>query len=299
MGFLFYFLVVAAREILNTSSNGFIKQYQKSAPTGNVSFLIYTIIMSIFAMCFFYVTGGLRLTVNPGMLTYSVLTGIDTVIVVLIGIVAMQYTDLLTINLSSCCGAMILPVLYGIFFLKEHTSLLYWVSVLFMVAAVLVPILAQKKKATKSTVLGYIFCVVLFFGSGFYSVLNKMYQVSPSFTDASSFCFLINVTMLIVCAGLLPVFMHRSPDEKQTFKKFTPGLVLLCVLAAVTSNAASLLNFTAMEGMNLTLLTVFGTSFNILGTAVLSMAVFRERKLGTVDAISIFCALASVAFGAL
>lgn len=299
MGFLFYFLIVIAREALNAGSNGFIKQYQKSAPSGNVSFLIYTIIMSLFAMCFFYATGGFRLTVNPGMLAYSVFTGFDTAVVVLIGIIAMQYTDLLTINLSSCCGSMILPVLYGIFFLNEPTTPLYWVSVLFMVAAVLVPILAQKGNISKNTMLGYIFCIIMFFGSGFYSVLNKMYQVSPSFTDASSFCFFINVTMLMVCAVLLPVFMHRSPDERQTFRKFTPGLVLLCVLAAVTSNAASLLNFTAMEGLNLTLLTVFGTSFNILGTAVLSMVVFRERKLGTVDAISILCALASVVLGAL
>ena len=299
MVFFFYFLVVIAREILNTSSNGFIKKYQKSAPGGNVSFCIYTIIMSVFAMCFFYVTGGCRISVNPGMLFYSVLTGIDTVVVVLIGIIAMQYTDLLTINLGSCCGAMILPVLYGIFFLNESTSFLYWVSVFFMVAAVLVPILTQKGKGGRNTLLGYLFCGVLFFGSGFYAVFNKMYQVSPSFTDASSFCFIINLTMLAVCAVLLPVFLHRAPEERKTLRKFTPGLVLLCVLAAVTSNAASLLNFTAMEGMNLTLLTVFGTSFNILCTATLSMAIFKERKLGLSDTVSILCALASVIIGAL
>ncbi len=299
MEFLFYFLVVMVREILNTSSNGFIKKYQKSAPAGNVSFCIYTEIMSIFAMCFFYVTGGCRLTTNPGMLAYSVLTGFDTVIVVFIGIIAMQYTDLLTISLSSCCGAMILPVLYGIFFLNESTSPLYWVSVLFMIAAVLVPILMQKGKAGRSTFLGYIFCIILFFGSGFYAIFNKMYQMSPYFTDASSFCFIINLTMLGVCAILLPIFLRRSPEERKTVKTFTPFLVLLCVFAAVTSNSASLLNFTAMEGLNLTLLTVFGTSFNILGTAVLSMVIFKERKLGFSDTVSILCALISVVLGAL
>ena len=299
MGFLFYFLVVIAREVLNTGSNGFIKKYQRSAPPGNVSFCIYTIIMSIFAMCFFYVTGGCRITVNPGMLGYSVLTGVDTVVVVLVGIIAMQYTDLLTLNLSSCCGSMILPVLYGVFFLNESTSFLYWLSTACMVAAVLIPMLAQKEKGGRSTFLGFIFCIIMFFGSGLYSVFNKMYQVSPCFTDASSFCFLINLTMLAVCIPLLFLFIRRTPSERETFRKFTPYLVILCVLAAVTSNAASLLNFTAMKGMNLTLLTVFGTSFNILGTAVLSMAIFKERKLGISDTISILCALISVVLGAL
>ena len=299
MTFWFPFLMLVLRETFNTVSNGFVKTYQKSAPKGNVSFCMYSMIMSVFAMGFYFITGGFRVEMNLLTLGYALATGIDMVILVILGIFAMQYVDLLTLNLAQACGGMIIPVLFGILFLEERTVFTFWISAVFMVLAVLLPILMQKGKRERGTVIGYILCSILFFCNGLYTILNKLYQANPATCNESSFCFMLNVVMLVMSVVALPVLLRRTPSERAVLHQLSPKHILFILLGAVTSNAASLLNFSAMSGMHLSLMTILGTSLGILGTAFLSFTVFRERKLGIIDFLSILCAIASVVIGAI
>lgn len=299
MGAWFYIFILIIKSAIGGISNGFIKQYQKTAPAGNAAYCLFSLIMSLCAMTFFFITGGFRLEVNGPTILYSIVAGLDTVIVVILGVVAMKYIDLITLSFSQSCGSMIIPVLFGILFLNERTTLLFWVSAALMASAVLLPIAAKGKPKERGTVIGYICCAVLFFMNGMYVVLLKLFQSSPIVTNENAYCFLMNLVMFFVSAAGFLVLSKRHSSIKTELKKITPKHIAYVAASAVTSNASTLLAFVVMGGMSIALMTILGTSLGILITAFLSVVVFKERKLHLVDVISILCAIASVVVGAL
>ncbi len=299
MGAWFYLLILFLRSAAGGLSSGFIKQYQKTAPTGNAAYCLYCLIMSVCAMTYFFITGGFRVAVNGPTVLFSVIAGLDTVIVVILSVVAMKYIDLITLSFSQSCGSMIIPVLFGILFLNERTSLLFWISAALMAAAVLLPILMKGKPKERGTVIGYICCVILFFAGGMYLVLLKLFQNSSNVTNENAYCFLMNVVMFVVTTAGFLILSKRQSSVKTELQKFTPKHIAYVVVSAAASNSSTLLSFVVMQGMSIALMTILGTSLGILITAFLSVIVFKERKLHLVDVISILCAIASVVIGAL
>lgn len=299
MGSWFYLLMLILRSALAGVSSGFIKQYQKTAPTGSAAYCLYCLLMSVCAMAYFFVMGGFKVAVNVPTILYSIIAGIDTVIVVMLSVAVMKYIDLLTISLAQSCGNMIIPVLFGILFLNENTGLSFWISAALMAAAVLLPILMKGKPKERGTVIGYICCVILFFTCGMYLVLLKLFQNSPNVTDENAYCFLMNVVMFAVTLTGFLVLSKKGSSVKTELKKFSPKHIGYVVISAVTSNSSTLLSFVVMQGMSIALMTILGTSLGILITAFLSAMVFKERKMKPVDILSILCAIASVVVGSL
>lgn len=299
MGTWFYMLILFIRAAVGGLSNGFIKQYQKTAPKGNAAYCLYCLIMSVCAMAYFFISGGFKIAVNLPTVLYSIAAGVDTVVVVILSVVAMKYIDLLTLSFSQSCGSMIIPVLFGILFLNEQTSLLFWISAFLMAAAVLLPIIVKGRPKEHGTVVGYICCVILFFANGMYLVLLKLFQNSPIVTDENAYCFLMNLVMFAVTAAGFVFLAKKTSSIKAEIVKFTPKHVGYVVISAVASNSSTLLSFVVMQGMSIALMTILGTSLGILITAFMSAVVFKERKMKLVDILSILCAIASVVIGAL
>lgn len=299
MGAWFYFVVLLIRGIIGGASSGFIKQYQKTAPSGSAAYCLYCLIMSVCAMIYFFITGGFRVTVNGITIVYSIVAGIDTVLVVVLGVIAMNYIDLLTLSFSQSCGSMVIPVLFGILFLNEETSVSFWISAGLMATAVLLPIIAKGKPKEHGTFIGYICCAVLFFCNGMYTVLLKLFQRNPYVTNENAYCFLMNMVMFLVSIVGFFILAKKHSSVSHELKKFRPKHVAYVAISAVTSNSSTLLSFVVMRGMSIALMTVLGTSLGIVITAFLSVVIFRERKMRLLDITSILCAIASVIVGAL
>lgn len=259
------FLILTTIIIFVTLQSITSKQYTNSTP--NTKFYLFSGISAFFAMLFFILVSGFKLSFTPEFIPYSVGFAISYA-ASLVGLVfALKYGPLSITSLITSCS-LILPAIYGIIFLNDPLKITACIGILCLIAAlVLINIKDEEMKFS----LRWIICVVLSFtGNGMCSIVQKMQQVKFSGAYKSEFMI---TALLIVCAILLCASL-LSAERKH---KITKPCFYLASIQGLSNGIVNYLVMVLSALMPVSVMFPMISAGGIILTIVISIAIYHEK----------------------
>ena len=147
------------------------KKFNKDCP------FFFAFICALFALIFFVFASGFKFNFNKEIIVYSALFGVAYALAILFVIFAYKKGNFFTSGLVMAYS-LLLPTLYGIIFLKDKTSIFFYIGLALLCVAVFFIFFKKKEKTEEKPKLNFLWVLLIgiaFVGNGF---LRKMIRNS-------------------------------------------------------------------------------------------------------------------------
>ena len=245
------------------------------------------LINAVIACICLLVANKFTVNINGTTIAFSAVFGFFSMISLFFLVYAYSRISITLSSIISSAGAIIIPMIFGLAFNGESASLRLIISAILILAATILPVFFDKTVKFEKKFIWFL--AIYFFYAGLPNILSKLYTQNENVTDTLSYFFLTNVFMLIFCGiGLLFCRLKSGPIEKLSISLITNGGT-----RTVMSLVVSYLSITILSLMPLSVYSVLSTSLSLIGTALLSRFVFKE-KMSRQAIISFILALLSI-----
>lgn len=190
----------------------FNKLYQLKAGTTLRSVLYFSFFCSLASALTFFALSGFHLDLIPRFsLLIGGLIGLAYFLLNLLGIKTISLGNMSLYSMFLMLGLMLLPFLYGRFFLAESVSLFQLIALGLLIVALILPVIKPGEK--KSQMLFYLLCIVLFIVNGFVGILTKMHQIQTVTISALDFTVVIQGASTLFT--LMAIVVMRLVEAKR------------------------------------------------------------------------------------
>ncbi len=161
-------------------------------------------VMSVSAMLVFLVSGIGTLRFLPEVLPYSIVFAVSYFAAMMGQFLALRYGPLsLTTLIASY--SLLLPTLYGLIFLHDDISPLFFPGLALLILSLLLIYLKRNREKTNTSVSWkwIVFLIIGFVGNGMCSIVQKMQQISMEgqFKNELMIYALLLITVLMLLSG--------------------------------------------------------------------------------------------------
>lgn len=264
------YLLILLRTLIYSSGNMMRKNYVRGTAGLRSSTDIYMLVAHLFASVFLFALAKgsvpLNLTIFLFAAIYAAVCGASA----FVSTVAYKTVNYFYVSIFSGAGGLLVPFAYelctGVTFGMGKI-----LSVLFRVAAILIPLLFQKEKIG-----GIGLCIMLFFTSGVGTVVMGIFSASSVADQSASMFFWTNLFILpVVLVQLLR--KYKVADLVADMKKVKPRHYLYIMAPTAINNVASLLTVLILQMVSATISTVISSCCSIVLAAFLSVVVYKEK----------------------
>ena len=190
-------------------------------------------------------------------------------------LLAMRKTDIASMAIFASAGAIVTPIIFGAFFLKEETSVCKWIAVFLLVIIVFMPLFDNRQHKKKS-IQGYLYCLLLFIDGGLSTIICKLYAMNPNVLGDNVFCFWTNVFIIpfaIIIISRSGGFGQFLADAKTLSKR----TYLYAITTLLMGNALTLTSMYIFKYINIIVCTILTSSLSLISVAVFSRIFFKEK----------------------
>ncbi|MCQ2385542.1 MAG: hypothetical protein MJ078_02550 [Clostridia bacterium] len=276
------------------------KNYQKKAPKGTVSLWVYLLINSVMGLLFYYLPIRGKMVFTPMMFVYSVVFSLASVLCLTVPIWGYSVQNIAVVMVFRNAGGIVVTAVFGVFFFHERVSLLFFLSILFVLIAIALPLFSVS--GVKRGFKAFLPCFCIFFVDSFVCLTLKYYQMDASLPEITNMYFWTNAVMFAALWIFLPIYLagHKEEAVLPILKQYKPKLILSVVLYTVVSVSESLFLAFLIKlfDREFTLVTVVNFSLNMLGTLLVARFVFKE-KLSLQNILAAFFVCLSLVFSTL
>ena len=249
---------------------------------------IFCILQAVFITLTTYAFNGFHFFVSPlslflGILNAMILFGYNTSL-----IKAGALGSYAFLSVSYLYGAIIVPSLYGILFLKEAVTPLKVIGIILMLLACVFMNL-EDIKLKGNSITYYIFCLLLFLFNGAYCTIIKMQTIYHNEEKQSMIMMTFAIMGIIAILDLIHKEKGSTLQAFKLDKKCLPPLIL-CLISATL--AINLLMYVLPLIDTAILYTVQNGGVLIL-SALYSVFLFREQ-LSSKKVVGIIIAVISI-----
>ena len=273
------------------------KVYQKGRGESIREGLFFNLILGVFTALIMWGINGFRIEWSPYSLIMAALMAVFTGAYTLLGfrIIAMGkvavYTQFLML------GGMIVPYIFGIFYLGEEFTLIRLFGLILMSVLVTLSGGGKGESMKKSALfLFLLLCAAVFFLNGGCSVTSKLHQVEEGYRTISATLFVAytGIFKAALSAVMLPFFKKEETGE--TGKKGTGFAALIIFLSAVASAVSYLFQLLGASHLPATVLYPMITGGTVVLTAVAGYISFGEKLSRRETVGIILCFFATLMF---
>lgn len=235
-----------------------------------------------------------KLSFSGVSVLYAALIAFFCVTYTLLGFVIMKLGPVSIYMMFLMSGGMLLPWLFGVFYLDETANIARVVGLILMLVSLALPLLDSRGKGDGKKIKGsyWILCAAVFVLNGGVSIFSKLHQVSSAETVSTiEFVFLANLCNFLISGAALAVSLirnkHASSDSQaeQTEKLYIgkslkPTLMLMiavCAVAAVLDGSAYFLQLLGAAKLDASVLYPMVTGGTIVLSAVAARILFNEK----------------------
>lgn len=241
--------------------------YQRVNGNNLKSGLQFNFLVGIFTLIIFSFKFTLNLTL------YSlVLAGIMTTFAmayIIIGFKILADGKVAYYTFFRMVGSMLLPYIWGIFFLDEKFSAQIAVGMVLMIFSVFLFNSDKSNINAKTLVL----CIFVFFLSGFVNIISKQHSISIYAVSEMDYIFLTASVKVILC-GILLLFSKKR--EASLSHKSKVYILSLCALSALTTGIAYVIQLISAKTTPASLLFPIITGGTIIFSAFFARIAFKE-----------------------
>ncbi len=196
----------------------------------------FTMISSAAGFLILLIANGFRIEYTPFTLIMATLSALNGLAFSFCSFKALGSINLSVYSLFSMLGGMMLPFLQGILFYQENLSLAKILCVVFLTAALLLPI--QWGNGGK----GAIYYIGVFILNGMSGVMAKFFSSAPfAKTDAAGYSLLSALCSALMAAILLLLFFRKTKAPKLSLR--SEGI---CSLSGIINTIANFILVAAL-----------------------------------------------------
>ena len=257
---------------INQVESVMIKKYNAKYTQGG---FIFTALISLFAMVFFFIIDKDGLCFPPLLILYGIISGVFYSCASYLTFVALGCGSYMLSNLF-LSYTLIFSIVYGLVFLKEEITLFTYLGIALMLVSIF--LVKNNKKAADGKLqnvkvsVKWVVCITLsVIGSGMFGVMKKLQQVE--FDKAYDNEFMI-VTYVFTFVTLMVIGIIK--DSKQILYIFRHG----GPYAAAAGASNGLVNLLSLEITKLIPLSVSApmlSGIKIIVTFLISLIIFKEK----------------------
>lgn len=300
---MIYYLLVFLAAVGLALQFSTTKLYQTKFGSSVTASMRYTALVGLFGTLIFLAVSGFSPEFTPFSVLCAFLIALLCTVYSLLGFKIMSIGSVSIYTMFLMLGGMLLPYLFGVFFLNEKLSPARILGMLLMIIALILPCLDGKKTGKRQPPLFWALCALVFVLNGFVSIISKLHQVSASFETVPSekFVILTNGFSLLLSAAVLLIMAligKKKADkadkaESPSFDKKTLLRLLLIVFVGAAFNGASyFLQLVGAANLPASVLYPMVTGGSIVLTAIAAAVFFKEKpaKPALAGLILAFCA---------
>lgn len=250
-----------------------IKKYNSKHDRGG---FIFTALISLFAMVFFFITDKGGLCFPPLLILYGIISGAFFCMASFLTYVAFGCGSFMLSNLF-LSYSLLFSVGYGLFVLKESATVMTYIGLALMMISVF---LVKSKKSQGDAgegekvriTLKWVICIVLsVIGSGMFGVMQKLQQVQ--FHKAYDNEFMI-VTYAFTVITLLVIGIIM--DGKNLFYILRHG-GLYATAAGISNGATNFLNLIVNAMLPISIAAPTRSGIKIVISFLIALIIFKEK----------------------
>ena len=277
------------------------KVYQKKYTEGLNSLLL-------FSFWFAFGQGLFSFCINKFQIHYATITLICSLIVALTtgfnniaGVAVMKYCKISLQTMFIMTGGMIIPSLFGVFFLHETLSVWRVIGMILLVAALIVPVF--EKKELKTSKKGIIICLLMCIFNGINNIATKYHQLDLQALNTQDFLIWKNLWLILITLLLLmgywiknsskkreSISYERSAEKTDIVRKTVLLAIVLILITGLISGVGEYFNVLAAKTADATLLYPLTTGGCMVLSAVFGRLFFAE-KITKYNAVSLVIAV--------
>jgi len=201
-----------------------------------------------------------------------------------LSVVAFKYGKMSIFTLFLMIGGMLLPYIFGIFFLEENITIFKIMGMVLLVGALIVNALFEIKKqpqAEKTKPIFWFICITAFVLNGSSSIITKIHATNAQSTSSICFLFLTAAfTSLIALIASIIVFLSqkkKSVEHIDINLKTSIFFIILSVVLGGLTGGSTLCNIEAAKTMSAVIEFPIITGGVTILTAVFALIAFKER----------------------
>jgi len=284
MGMVFGFLMVS---LLLLGEQTFSKLSSNLVTgEGKASYSMFMMVNGIVACCFFWLSSGLKLAVNPVTLAYAAANAATVAVSLVSTLVAYRLVKIAAVNILCSATTLISGLVFGYFVFDESMNrTVIWKMILMFLSVGAIFLdergkgevsenaVPNRKGKITAALVGLIF--VCFSGT----LIGKSFAVSERVTDEKTYFFFTNV-LLVLGAGVVFTWqcIRQKGELRRSLQLLKPLRLLYLSGSTVCTNLSGIIKIGLMAQMAVS---VYNPMISALGVVVgvASSLVFRE-KLG-------------------
>ncbi len=245
------------------------------------------LINAVIACICLFVANKFTVNITPTTIVFSAIYGFFSLISVFFMVYSYSRISITLTSIIGSAGGIVIPMTFGLLFNGEQASIRLIFSALLILSAAVLPVFRDSTVKFEKKFIWFL--ALNFVYSGLPNILSKLYTQNENVVDTLSYFFLTNVFMFIFCGvGLIFCRLKSGPLDRLSFPLFANGGIRV-----VMSLVVSYLSITIISLMPMSVYSVLSASLSLIGTALLSRFVFKE-KMSRQAVISFILALISI-----
>ena len=275
--------------VVITISAQHVAKKNYSERTGGMGAITFSALSALVAGLFFMFQIKFPINIDTAIIPYAIIFGLGYGSAILCSVLAIACGSLSLTSLITSYS-LIIPTLYGMFFLNEEISSFLIVGLLLlMVSLFLINFVKNTTSGEKITLKWLIYVTVAFFGNGICSAAQKVQQVD--FDGKFKAEFMV-IALIIVVASLL--ILSLFIEKKEIIPSIKKG-VLPIVICGGANGVANLLVMILSTRTSASVMYPLVSAGSIVLTYFISKFWYKE-KLTTTQNIGFSLGVASVIF---
>lgn len=244
------------------------KEYNKDSDDKPFSFSFLAIASTL---VYFLIMSGFRLNVERTTLNYAVPFAIGFTITYIFSFLSIKHGPLSLSSLMISCSVVV-PLVYGVIFLKEPVSLPLGIGLVLLFISVLLVSEPWKKENVTITPKWILYISITFLCNGICTSIQKYFQISDKGVHSNEF-MILSLAMTLAILSLFVLF-----GERKGFKSVTRSRsVAWPVICGVGNGIANQLTMFLAVALPASFLYPLQSAGGIILTAIVSLAIYKER----------------------
>lgn len=268
---MYYYILICLSALLCSMDFSINKLFQKVNGASLKTSLAFNSLLGLFTVIIMFIINGFKLEIS---LFSGIMSGLFTLFIMLyniIGFKLLKIGSMAKYTLYLMIGGMIVPYIFGIFFLTEPFTVARFIAIILVTLGVIFS--NAKNDNTKTNTKVLLLYIAVFLINGCTSVISKVHQINTSFETVGILDFVIlGGIFRFIVAGIM--FLLAKKDDNAKIQKKSVGLIFV---SAALYSAAFLFQLISAVKLPATVLFPFMTGGTIIFSAICGKLFFKEN----------------------
>jgi len=265
------YIMLSLSAILLAANFSVTYLYQKTEGVSAKAGFKFTALVGLATALIFGAINGFDIEVSRFSVLLSALSAALCMLYTIIGFRIMKKQGIALYTLFLMTGGMVVPYVWGVFFLEEPFLLSRTTGLVLITIAVIL----SKWNSENGSLKEILLCVIVFFLNGFVSVTSKLHSIENVIPTVNETSFVtLSYFFSFVISGVCCLLSKKNPEKEKTNMKL---MLPLIVISAIFGGISYFMQLTAAKSVPATVLYPFVTGGSIIFAAVAERVIYKEK----------------------